>query len=453
MGVENPNVDQGTFPTNYVALPSNSISQAQTSAGVDASLLTMGPETFTAPCDSTSTIEGAILAQLSAAMPWGMASPAGVASGPPYSPQDAHSEKVQSAIAPQSSAIQYSPGIEPVTCGQQLQPQHAYPVSVVSPCSSAERVWPIAKFPTANLGPADSAVSLTFAGPSSSKVTAVSGLPNATPDPAVGCFPTPDRQNTILHATSATQVNTHGGYSGTRLTQYNGPDARRAPDSLLFQNDHCGILANAKGAQVSSEQSQPSTQELYHTYSRSEYSPFARTNLPTTVDADVSENRIETLPETRQRAARESWPLPVRRANKKQRKAQVSLASGTGIAQPKVRRYRQAKPSRFCHICARSADNVEMIPCKNVKFGVCRKSVCAKCCGEYGCEVMVSDQAGKSVACPHCTKTCPPKAQCRTYQKTNEKRRITCIKKRMIIEDALASGGDLEAALREHDML
>jgi hypothetical protein len=123
------------------------------------------------------------------------------------------------------------------------------------------------------------------------------------------------------------------------------------------------------------------------------------------------------------------------------------------VTQTKVRRYSQAKPSRFCHICARSADIVDLAPCRNVKYGVCRKSVCAKCFDENNWDWRRALATPSSFACPHCTKTCPLNAQCRTYGRTNERRRIVSMEKRKVIEDALAEGGDLEAALEKADFM
>jgi arginyl-tRNA--protein-N-Asp/Glu arginylyltransferase len=125
--------------------------------------------------------------------------------------------------------------------------------------------------------------------------------------------------------------------------------------------------------------------------------------------------------------------------------------SGPG-KRTKVRRYSQAKPSKFCHVCARSADIVELVPCRNVKYGVCRKSVCRKCFVENGWNWSGAVEYPGSFACMHCTKTCPRNAQCQTYGRTNERRRIVAMEKRKLIEDALAEGGDLEAALQRADL-
>lgn len=116
---------------------------------------------------------------------------------------------------------------------------------------------------------------------------------------------------------------------------------------------------------------------------------------------------------------------------------------------PRIRRYARAKPSRFCHVCARPAQSSELLACKNVSFGVCRKAVCQRCFEEQGWNWSQSKEHPSSFSCCHCRRDCPSNAQCRTYQRTNERRRVTCMRKRMLVEDALANGGDVEAILRQ----
>lgn len=114
---------------------------------------------------------------------------------------------------------------------------------------------------------------------------------------------------------------------------------------------------------------------------------------------------------------------------------------------PKIRRYSRATPSRFCHICARSNDIVALVPCRNVHFGVCRKTVCLKCFQDQGWDWNEANANPSLFSCSHCMKCCPPNAQCRTYQRTNERRRQICMKKRLVIEAALANGGDIDTLL------
>jgi hypothetical protein len=121
------------------------------------------------------------------------------------------------------------------------------------------------------------------------------------------------------------------------------------------------------------------------------------------------------------------------------------------VRRTKVRRYVCAKPSRFCHVCARSAEVVALAPCKNVRFGVCRKAVCEKCFVDQGWDWAAVARDPGSFSCCHCRRACPENAQCGTYQKTNERRRVSCLRKRMLIEDALANGDDVETLLQQTD--
>lgn len=130
-----------------------------------------------------------------------------------------------------------------------------------------------------------------------------------------------------------------------------------------------------------------------------------------------------------------------------------SVVKPTAKRTPRVRRYSRAKPSKFCHVCARSGDIMELAPCKNVQFGVCRKAVCEKCFGEQGWDWVAAKEQPDGFSCCHCRRDCPANAQCRTYQKTNERRRVTCMKKRMLVEDTLANGGDVEAILKQNGLL
>lgn len=132
--------------------------------------------------------------------------------------------------------------------------------------------------------------------------------------------------------------------------------------------------------------------------------------------------------------------------------ARSNMTKFSGKRTPRVRRYTRAKPSKFCHVCARSGDSVQLLACKNVKYGVCRKAVCQKCFGEQGRDWAAAQSRPEEFSCCHCRRDCPENAQCRTYQRTNERRRNRCMKKRMMIEDTLANGGDVEAILRKNGL-
>lgn len=114
-----------------------------------------------------------------------------------------------------------------------------------------------------------------------------------------------------------------------------------------------------------------------------------------------------------------------------------------------VRQYSTATPSRFCHVCARSGTIAPLLPCKNIKYGMCRKAICRKCFGELGWDWEKALTSPDKFSCCHCIKLCPTNAQCRTYTRTNERRRANGLRKRLLIEETLAGGGDIEAVLRK----
>lgn len=118
----------------------------------------------------------------------------------------------------------------------------------------------------------------------------------------------------------------------------------------------------------------------------------------------------------------------------------------------RVSRKRQRKitqPSKFCHICVRSSEQVLLIPCSNVVTSVCRKAVCQKCFHKHGMMAQwdsavknrsIIKQVHEGVidtlpdgvwTCPHCRNSCPSSAQCKIYAKTNRKRHLMLQKRRM----------------------
>jgi len=137
-------------------------------------------------------------------------------------------------------------------------------------------------------------------------------------------------------------------------------------------------------------------------------------------------------------------------------------------AAPKIRQHKNAAPSRYCHVCARAtgsataaaaaaalgaADAAAAAPstttfvtCKNIVYGVCRKTTCAACFVAHGWDWAAAGGAAGYV-CTHCRKACPPGASCATYARTNRRRRAVGVERRRAIEAALASGGDVGALL------
>lgn len=87
-------------------------------------------------------------------------------------------------------------------------------------------------------------------------------------------------------------------------------------------------------------------------------------------------------------------------------------------------------PSRFCHVCSRTPKSVRLAVCSKIKFGTCRKVICEKCFESYGYGDFESAKNTNETdwLCPHCDDSCPPRAQCRTYQRINDRLRISRLK-------------------------
>lgn len=85
----------------------------------------------------------------------------------------------------------------------------------------------------------------------------------------------------------------------------------------------------------------------------------------------------------------------------------------------------RSTPSRFCHICSRTAKKVALLACGNLASGACRKVVCEKCFAEYGWDWnrAAALAARGAWQCTHCRRACPRRAQCAIYRRTNERRR------------------------------
>lgn len=107
--------------------------------------------------------------------------------------------------------------------------------------------------------------------------------------------------------------------------------------------------------------------------------------------------------------------------------------SKNGVRKPSQKSKRKAKkaarcdPSRFCHICTRSVNSVEVAYCSNIAKGECRKIICIKCADNFGLDdvraAIYDPVVALSWECQHCRKCCPDKAQCGTYGRINLLRR------------------------------
>lgn len=98
-----------------------------------------------------------------------------------------------------------------------------------------------------------------------------------------------------------------------------------------------------------------------------------------------------------------------------------------------TKRYKSAAPSRFCHVCGRKAANTRVAACGRLARGLCRKVVCELCFAKHGWQaagLLARPAPDPRWLCPHCAGTCPPKAQCGTYTRTNYKRHLALLERR-----------------------
>lgn len=91
----------------------------------------------------------------------------------------------------------------------------------------------------------------------------------------------------------------------------------------------------------------------------------------------------------------------------------------------RLRYSKGAAPSKYCHVCGRSAKTVSVALCGNNKLGLCRKVVCDKCLimHQWG-DFRNAKEAESSWTCTHCRGDCPPRARCHQYQRNNMRRRL-----------------------------
>lgn len=91
----------------------------------------------------------------------------------------------------------------------------------------------------------------------------------------------------------------------------------------------------------------------------------------------------------------------------------------------RLRYSKGAAPSKYCHVCGRSAKTVSVALCGNNKLGLCRKVVCDKCLIVHHWGDFKSAKEDQSQwTCTHCRGECPPRARCHQYQRNNLKRRM-----------------------------
>lgn len=113
----------------------------------------------------------------------------------------------------------------------------------------------------------------------------------------------------------------------------------------------------------------------------------------------------------------------------------------SGQQSTRLRYSKGAAPSKYCHVCGRSAKTVSVALCGNNKLGLCRKVVCDKCLimHQWG-DFRSAKEAGSSWTCTHCRGDCPPRARCHQYQRNNMRRRLKSSSNHVAAENG-SSGG------------
>ncbi|GJQ08458.1 hypothetical protein GpartN1_g249.t1 [Galdieria partita] len=90
------------------------------------------------------------------------------------------------------------------------------------------------------------------------------------------------------------------------------------------------------------------------------------------------------------------------------------------------KQYSRVSPAKFCHLCARAASkNIRMIVCSNIQIGMCLKVTCEKCFQQNNWNFEEVFRNPDSWICTHCRGSCPYRAQCSIYQRTNHRRRVS----------------------------
>ncbi|EME31291.1 uncharacterized protein Gasu_15300 [Galdieria sulphuraria] len=90
------------------------------------------------------------------------------------------------------------------------------------------------------------------------------------------------------------------------------------------------------------------------------------------------------------------------------------------------KQYSRVSPAKFCHLCARAASkNIRMIVCSNIQIGMCLKVTCEKCFQQNNWNFEEAIGNPDSWICTHCRGSCPYRAQCSIYQRTNHRRRVS----------------------------
>lgn len=82
-------------------------------------------------------------------------------------------------------------------------------------------------------------------------------------------------------------------------------------------------------------------------------------------------------------------------------------------------------PSKHCHICTRAEGLHNLVVCGNIRRLECKKVICRKCFAEQGWNFheAKSSSGAHTWVCSHCERSCPARAQCKTYKRVNDQRK------------------------------
>lgn len=148
------------------------------------------------------------------------------------------------------------------------------------------------------------------------------------------------------------------------------------------------------------------------------------------VAARIPARALTALPVRRLAQPTRTWganggPSPTAAARGRPRVREMRHPGGTPGAGAKLRYSKGAAPSKYCHVCGRSAKTVSVALCGNNRLGLCRKVVCDKCLLMHQRDSWdVAKTPGSDWICMHCRARCPERARCHQYQRNNLKRRM-----------------------------
>jgi len=130
---------------------------------------------------------------------------------------------------------------------------------------------------------------------------------------------------------------------------------------------------------------------------------------------------------------------------------QTSCSMDLGLVQchaVRVRQYKRLTSAKQCHVCARKTN---LVPCSNIRLGLCLKSICKRCFDTFGWDLSAASDPNGNWKCPHCTMQCPKQARCVIYQRSIERRRQRNIAKKRALIHSLPSPTSVQTSQQDGD--